>query len=447
MTSRRAGVLTLLVASFVQGLLSSAFPASAAVLRGRGLGDAAYGSLFVPQVALASLGALGGGLLVARLGARRAFALGFAVMGASQAALLAVVLVRPEWVYPVGLLGASLLGLGAGLAAGPLSAFPQMLFPATSESAVVALHTVVGLGLAASPLLAGLALGAGAWPVFPVALLAASTVLAVVVDKEDLPEPERRRGTGPVRRPLGDVALWLYLAVAALYGMAEGVFGYWAVPFLVEERGLDPAPAGFALAAFWGALSVGRVIVAVLVARVRPGPVLPLLAGLMAGAALLVPYARGTGGAVLVFALGGLGCSAVFPLALGLAGRRLSDHRAWVSAVLFAALCAGLGIGSLGPGLLRSEMTLAGIYRLASLPPALAALLAFVALGRRTSSGNHRPGDPGPSAPWTDEKSTVESAGGVAPRAATPPAPRQPHEHAGATDAGTRSPAVTKRGR
>ena len=60
----------------------------------------------------------------------------------------------------------ALMGFGAGISAAPMNAYPQLLFPFGRESALVALHAVNGLGLAAGPLLASALLrrrlGAGA---------------------------------------------------------------------------------------------------------------------------------------------------------------------------------------------------------------------------------------------------------------------------------------------
>ena len=159
-------------------------------------------------------------------------------------------------------------------------------------------------------------------------------------------------------RPTGDALLRLFLAIVFLYGVTESIYGNWAVLHLTEERGLGVAAAGLALAAFWAALTVGRFAVAALVLRVPPARVLPALAALMAGACLLVPLSSTPRRAVLLYALGGLGCSAVFPLAVGLAGRRFPAHRSWVSSLMYAALCAGIGVGSFSAGLLRSELDL-----------------------------------------------------------------------------------------
>jgi fucose permease len=181
-------------------------------------------------------------------------------------------------------------------------------------------------------------------------------------------------------------ALWVFVAIAGLYGLTECVYGNWGIVFLTEERGLGPATAGAALACFWAALSVGRLAVAGLLLRLRPAPVLPALAALMALACLLVPLARTPRGAFLLFALGGAGCSAAFPLALALACRRFPKHRSWVSSAMFAALVTGLGAGSFATGLLKASLDLASIYRIAALPPAIAGLLAF-ALARRPAAG------------------------------------------------------------
>ena len=378
MATRTAQATTVLLASVVTGLVGTAFAASASVLRARGLSDAQYGSLFVPLVTLAALGAAGGGFVVERVGAKRVLALGFLFMALSQAALAATPFAAATLVYPVALLGTALLGLGAGVSAGPLNAYPQVLFPSRSESAVVATHATVGVGLAITPLLAGAALARGAWLAVPLLLFLASAALLVTVEREDLPEPEAR---GKARsRPIGDAGLRLFLAIAFLYGISESIYGNWAVLHLTEERGLDVAAAGLALAAFWAALTVGRFGVAALVLRVPPARVLPVLAALMAGACLLVPLSTTPRRAVLLYALGGLGCSAVFPLAMGLAGRRFPAHRSWVSSAMYAALCAGIGVGSFSAGLLRSGLDLGTIYRVAAFPPAVAFLLALRAI-------------------------------------------------------------------
>ena len=62
-------IVSLYLAGMLQGLILVSFPASSAVLKQmHGLSDAQYGAIFLPQVVLAVIGALGGGALASRLG-------------------------------------------------------------------------------------------------------------------------------------------------------------------------------------------------------------------------------------------------------------------------------------------------------------------------------------------------------------------------------------------
>jgi predicted MFS family arabinose efflux permease len=258
---------------------------------------------------------------------------------------------------------------------------------------VVALHAVTGAGLALTPLLVGTAVEHGFWVACPVLLLVAQLAVARAIAGAALPDPEPVRRAEDVQRPLDSRALWVFVAITYLYGLTECVFGNWSVVFLNEDRHLGPAMAGAGAAAFWAALGVGRVGVAALLLRVPPLPVLPVLTGLMALGALLVPFAHSPESGILLFALGGLGCSAVLPLTLGLGGRRFADHRAWVAGALYAALMAGQGTGSFAAGLLRAGIGLASVFRLAAIPPAAACALgiALVLRARRARGDSRAP--------------------------------------------------------
>jgi predicted MFS family arabinose efflux permease len=308
-------------------------------------------------------------------------------MGLSQVALAITGTGDGAWAYPIAVLGTSLLGLGAGVSAGPLNAYPQVLFPGRAEGAVVALHTITGAGLAFCPLLGAAAIDADAWIVFPLGLLALHVTATLGLERARLPRVEPEHEGATPARPLGQPALWLFLAIAFLYGTTEQLFGNWGIVFLVEERGLSPAAAGAAAAAFWASVAAGRAGVFALLLRVPAGPVLPALTALMAAGALLVPLVNGPVLAVAFFALGGLGCGAVFPLSVALASRRFPAHRAFVSSLQFAALVSGLGVGSFGAGLLRSLAPLGSIYQLGAAAPLVAGALALLALreGRRAS--------------------------------------------------------------
>ena len=95
----------------LQGLTLVSFPASSAVLRQmHGFTDAQYGAIFLPQVALAVLGAVAGGTLARRLGLQPLLWLTAAGNGLSQLALAASLWVMPALAFPVILAGTALLG-------------------------------------------------------------------------------------------------------------------------------------------------------------------------------------------------------------------------------------------------------------------------------------------------------------------------------------------------
>jgi len=380
----RATVTFLYTSGFVQGVIMVSFAASSAVLRGRhGFSDTQYGSIFLPQVALSAVGAIGSSALLRRLDLRRLLVLSFASMALSQAALAASHFLEPGPAFAAVLLGTSLMGLGAGLSAAPLNTYPQLLFPARSDSAVVAMHTAIGFGLAGGPLFVGAVVGYGAWLLFPLVFLAACLYLLGETLRVALPEgppPRTPKERGP--SPAGAPRFWLFVALAVLYAVAEAAYANWAVLYLSEEKGLPVASASLGLAAFWLALSAGRVLAGFFVLRFPGERVYLGLPVLMAAASLLLPRADGVASGVTLYALAGLGCSAFYPLTVSLASRRFPGHVAWVGAILYAALVTGIGLGSFAAGALRERWPLSTIYGWSALCPLLALVLALPAIAR-----------------------------------------------------------------
>src|SRR6266702_79699 len=120
------------LAGLVQGVVMVSFAASSAVLRGRhGFSDTEYGSIFLPQVALAALGAIGSGAVSRVLDLRHVLALSFAAMALSQAALagshfVAGVVTEGLWLlFPLAFLAACLAMLVATLQAALPRAAPR----------------------------------------------------------------------------------------------------------------------------------------------------------------------------------------------------------------------------------------------------------------------------------------------------------------------------------
>ncbi|MBK8538207.1 MAG: MFS transporter [Candidatus Competibacteraceae bacterium] len=373
-------LLAVYLIAFLQGLTLVSFPASSAVLKQmHGFTDAQYGAIFLPQVALAVLGAVAGGTLARRLGLQPLLWLAAAGNGLSQLALAASVWVMPALVFPMILVGTALLGLSFGLGGAPLNSYPPRFFPRHAPAGVVALHTLLGLGLMVGPLLADGFSRANLWVGFPLLLLALSMLLALIAATVRLPPDasgdslNHRATRNP---PLNSSAFWIFAAIAVLYAFAEGTFSNWAVLYLREAKDLPAGVAALALSVFWAAMVAGRLLVAMLVIRVAPQVIWLALPVLMVTAFLLLPAANTPALGLGLFALAGLACSAFFPLTITLASARFPDQVAWVSSMLIAALMVGVGLGSFVIGPLREWLALEQIYRLSTLYPILVIGLA-----------------------------------------------------------------------
>lgn len=369
------------VAALLQGLAMVSFPASGTILKtALGFTDAQYGAIFLPQVALAVAGSIGGGTLAEKIGLKRLLVLALAANALSQLLLASSVAVGPELAFGAVMVGTAAMGLGFGLSGAPLNSMPPQFFPEHRDTAVVAVHTALGLGLAVGPLIVAPFISAERWVGFPLLLLALCVVATLGVGLTALPgaedEEDEDAGAG---RPVGRGLFWLFVAIAVLYAFAEGTFSNWAVLYLHDGVGVPEATAGVALSVFWGALVGGRLLVSALVAHVEAKVIWLVLPGLMVAAFLLLPLAEGAASGIALFGLAGLGCSAFFPLTITLISRAFPEHVAWASSMMIAALMVGVGTGSFVFGPLRDLFSFARLYQFSAVYPVLALLLAALA--------------------------------------------------------------------
>ena len=388
--SRPAAAGVVYGAALLQGIAIISYPGlSAALKEDLGLSDAAYGTIFLPQIALAVLGAVAGGVLARRFGLKRLLVAAMLAAAASQLCLAGAALAGSATMLPVLLLGTAFLGLGLGLFGAPLSAFPTLLFPARADAALVTAHMVFGAGFAIGPFIAGLADGAGVWPAYPLGVVVVAVLVAALGAAVRLPrEPDAPAATvGDGAAPWTSPAFWLLAAIAVLYAFAEGTFSNWAVVFLAEEAAVDPALAPWGLSAFWAAMVAGRLIVSAMLVRLPATPVWLVLPVLMIAAFLAVPAVEGTAAGIAAFAFAGLACSAFFPLTVSVATRRFPAAVSFVSAMMVAALMTGVGLGTFLIGTLREAIGLAELYRLSALYPAAALALALLMVWRARRRG------------------------------------------------------------
>lgn len=373
----KLGVFVTYLGSLLQGLTLVAFPASATVLRSDyGIDDAGYGSLFLPQMAFTIAGSLAGASLARRVGLKALLAASTVFAAAAACALASVSVVPIGARLTVLLVGTGLMGSGFGLAAAPLNALPAEFFPTRADTALVALHTSMGVGLALGPLVVSAIVSSGAWRAMPIGLACVAAISCALVLVASFPadqHPSSTREQGG--RATKTTTFVLLLCIAVLYAFCEGTFASWASVFLSEDRHVDPQLAALALSAFWAAIAVGRLLVAALVTRVPAERVWMALLVVIAVAFAVVPLARGAASGIAVFAFAGLGCSAFFPLTVGL-GSRARAKPATASSMLVAALMVGVGCSSFALGALRATLSLEAIYHLSIVYPVVALVLA-----------------------------------------------------------------------
>ena len=381
--------------SILQGLAMVSFPASGTVLKDiKGLTDAQYGLIFIPQIIAAIIGSIAGGGLARTLGLKKLLFATLIATALSQLGLLTAVEILPQKTSFFMVLGSTaMFGLAFGIGAAPLNTYPGLLFPQKSDSALVALHTLLGMGLSAGPLLVGPLTRAGFWLAYPLLLVGLSTLLFILLHWSRPPEygvTESSADTDQdtaaqlsAERLFTKPVLWGFVAIVILYAFAEGTFANWCIIYLNEERSIALTQASYALSVFWAMIAGGRLLVSALLLKVRAEWIWLALPLMMATSFLLIPLGYTASAGIALFALAGLSCSAFFPLSVGLISKRFPESAPLVSSLMIASLMIGIGVGSFIIGPLRGAVSLERLYQYSASYPAGAFVLAFATVAYR----------------------------------------------------------------
>lgn len=366
----------------VIGMTLVSFPASSVVLRDvHRFSSEQYGAIYLPQLLAAVGGALGGGALVRRMSLRTMFAVSLLAFVVAELLLAASFYVAPRVALLLIMGGTAAFGFGFGFGGGPLNAFAALLFSRRSGAAVTALHMCAGAGLTVAPILFAQLAEAGRWVAGPIGLAAIAMVLFVLAIGTRFPlPPAQAEDVAEVVHPGRTALFWVCAAAAMLYSVAEGTFSNWAIVFLTEERGIVASRAAIALTCFWGAITVGRLVVTLLATRMPPVAFLLAMPVAMAGVFLVLPTIATATGAYVGFALAGLACSAFFPMLVAFAAARSVAAISWVASMLTAAMMVGVGIGSYAVGAMRGAVPIAMLYREAIAVPLTCLICVAVAI-------------------------------------------------------------------
>jgi len=385
-------------AGLVQGIVLVTFPAASTIFTEKseyGLSSSQYGNMFLPQVALAITASLLGAGLARRISIKRVYLLGLACSTISMVLLLASTLVKTNQAaaYPLLLVATAFLGAGFGLTVPVLNTYTSVFNPGTVDRSVLALNALLGLGTALAPVLVAIFVGLGFWwglPILSTVLLAG---LLLVSARLPLRAGAATSARAPRRRGL-PARFWLYAAFAVCYGICETMNGNWSGLEMTTRLGASATQASLALAAFWAMVTAGRVLFAA-IGRWLPERVtyriLPLV---LVGTFLLTgvlsrPHAVA---GIAVFALAGLGCSALLPLTISFGEEDLTAMSAAMAGAVIAFYQLGYGIAAFGVGPLQdSGASLSAIFGLTAIIAAVMALLSFL-VTRRPAPAHPRSG-------------------------------------------------------
>jgi fucose permease len=375
-------------AALVQGIVLVTFPAASTILTSPGhygLSTRLYGAMFVPQVVLAIAGSLLGARLAARIGNKRVYLLGLTLSLTAMILLLASAPAQATLAaaYPLLLAATAFLGAGFGLTVPVLNTFASDFHPSGVDTAVLALNALLGLGTVLAPVFVAIFVGLGVWwalPALAAALLAALLLASVRLPLRTTAAPGRpASGPRPGRARI-PARFWLYAAFAVLYGICETMNGNWSQLEMTRQLHASASQASLALAAFWGMVTVGRVLFAAADRWLPARITFRLLPFAVAAAFLLTGSLSGhqAVAGIGVFALAGLGCSAILPLTISFGEGAMAAVSAAVAGGVIAGYQAGYGIAAFSVGPLQAAgITLPEIFRGAAVVAAVLAVLAF----------------------------------------------------------------------
>jgi len=385
----KAGVNAVYAAGLIQGIALVTFPAASTIFTSPsqyGLSNTQYGTMFLPQVVTAITGSLLGGKLAARFGIKRVFLAGLAADLASMALLIISQFFTSDQAvaYSLLLVATACLGAGFGLTVPAINELTAAFHPDRVDGSVLVLNALLGLGTALAPVFVAIFVGLGFWWGLPV--MSSVLLLILIAVTAGLPlRPETSEGAreqAAAGRRTGIPRLfWIFAAFAVLYGFCETMNGNWSQLDMTKDLHASATQASFALTAFWGMVTVGRVLFA-MIARWFPPQrtyhMLPFLLAIMFVIIAVLPSGS-PGAGILAFALAGFGCSALLPLTISFAGEQLLTMGAAVAGAVIAFYQLGYGIAAFGTGpLVDAGVSLHALFMVGAVAAVIMGGLSFV---------------------------------------------------------------------
>jgi MFS family permease len=385
----KAEINAVYAAGLIQGIALVTFPAASTIFTDPsqyGLSNTQYGTMFLPQVVTAITTSVLAGSLAARFGAKRVFLAGLVADLASMALLIVSQFFTSSQPVAYGLLLAATacLGAGFGLTVPVINTLTAAFHPGRADASVLVLNALLGLGTTLAPVFVAIFVGLGFWWGLPV--MSSALLLALIAVSAGLPLRAGAPGAAPGGRTVKIPPLfWVFAAFAVLYGFCETMNGNWSQLDMTKDLHATVTQASFALTAFWGMVTVGRVLFARTGRWFPPHRTYHTLPFLLAATFVIIALLpQGTPAAgIVAFALAGFGCSALLPLTISFAQEQLLAMGASVAGGVIAFYQVGYGIAAFGTGpLVDAGVGLPALFGFAAIAAVIMGALSFV-LARR----------------------------------------------------------------
>ncbi|MGO8787740.1 MAG: MFS transporter [Terriglobia bacterium] len=269
------------------------------------------------------------------------------VLAAALGLIAAALVVMPSLGSFGALAGAALAyGFGGGTLNTATNALVSDLSATRRSAALNLLGFSFSLGAITAPLLMSLAARNSSASVLRVLAMATALVLLLVLALQ-FPKPAHS-GTplSSLLRVLTNPLVWMFGVLLFFESGNENCMFVWAGKLTGDVLHLATQRADLALVGLGAALGGGRLLAVIWLKLLSGRTLLLLSAALTIMGAILVVAFPSFSGMVSGFAVIGLGMSAIFPTALGLAGDRFPDKTGTVFGGIMTVALVG---GALGP--------------------------------------------------------------------------------------------------
>ncbi|MHB1938661.1 MAG: MFS transporter [Acidobacteriaceae bacterium] len=380
---RAAMIAAVYGAGFLQGAAFVLVPALGTIFAQPPyrFGHVAYGLLYLPETVGAVASALAAGTIEKWVGVRGVFRAGVVVNAFAMLLLAAVFLTRSDTAYGLALAESLCLGAGFGLTLAAANEYAGRLYAASAITAVTLLNALIGAATTVSPLILHALSVRGAWGLWP-AVLGAAFLLSAIAP---LPAVERagpeggswQRGMRP------------FMLATLIYAVCEGSFGSWADLYVTVDRGQAARYGALSLSAFWGAMTLFRILFATVPQRWIPRRILYLGAPVaMAGCFAVLPFLHGYAALIAVYGAAGAACSIYYPFTIAFGLAAYPGQQTRIAGLIVASLMIGEGIGSFGLGPLQGVLSLPRIYLWSTVWVVPLTALAWIISNGRRSGGS-----------------------------------------------------------